>query len=165
MAWKVVTTQAPPGRMAGAHPRPGTTAVYSCRGIHVTIKQPPQKDDRTQRVVIADESRNALKMAVLRHRHTPKGAWGCVIVLYFPFRQTTPTSTTAKANTRRRSPCFSGLWRFFKTPWVRNRFEAIDVLEDVPWISPQMKGNSRRGPHNSSLTPRRSQVPSLARHP
>ena len=52
------------------------------KGIHVTIKQPPQKDDRTPRVVIADESRNALKMAVLRHRHTAKGAWGCVIVLY-----------------------------------------------------------------------------------
>jgi hypothetical protein len=47
---------------SGARPRPGGAGVYSRKGIHVTIKQPPQKDDRTPRVVIADESRNALKM-------------------------------------------------------------------------------------------------------
>ena len=47
---------------SGARPRSGGAGVYSRKGIHVTIKQPPQKDDRTPRVVIADESRNALKM-------------------------------------------------------------------------------------------------------
>jgi hypothetical protein len=39
---------------------------------------------------IADQPRNALKMVVLRHQHTARGAEGQVIVLYSPFRQTSP---------------------------------------------------------------------------
>jgi hypothetical protein len=56
------------------------------------IKQLAQKDDKIPRVGIPDESRNALKMVVLRHQDTASGAEGRVIVLYFPFRQTSPIS-------------------------------------------------------------------------
>src|SRR5271165_3298049 len=63
----------------------GAAGVYSRRGILCTIKQLAQKDDRLPRVGIADEPRNALKMAVLQHRHTARGAEGRVIVLYSPF--------------------------------------------------------------------------------
>ena len=38
------------GNVNVSHPRPGTAGVYSCRGIHVTIKQLVQKDDELPRV-------------------------------------------------------------------------------------------------------------------
>jgi hypothetical protein len=74
----------------------GAAGVYSRRGIYVTIKQLAQKDDKLQRVGIADESRNALKMVVLRHQHTARGAEGRVIILYSPFVQTSPGGTQSK---------------------------------------------------------------------
>ena len=58
----------------GAGPRLGVADVSACRGIDVTIKQLAQKDDKIPSVQIADESRNALNLAVLRHRHTTTGA-------------------------------------------------------------------------------------------
>jgi hypothetical protein len=57
-AWRNMMKHKP--SISALVPNGGAAGTYSCRGIHVTIKQLVQKDDELSRVGIADDSRNAL---------------------------------------------------------------------------------------------------------
>ena len=88
---------------------PGTAVVYSCRGIHVRIKQLVQKDDELPRVGIADDSRNALKWSfcdIATQRWVPKAALSYFIS---PFvKPPLSVRLAGMANTRVATPTLPG---------------------------------------------------------
>jgi len=104
---------------------------------------------------MVDESRSAPKMVVLRHLPHSEGRRSRVIVLYFPFRQTSPYFTSLR--TKDGDAILNLEYGNASIQWGRLIFHVSDV--DRFWAYPMEKGFYPDSPRDASWGERYFHMP------